>query len=716
MSQLVDSDNSLEDIPQDQLELARMSRTNKVNSDLYMQLLQRQQQTEIALATTTSNIEVIDPAILSESPISPNRPKLFMIASLAGLLGGIGCTFLLDYFDQTIRDVEGVREYLDLPVLATIPRIDLAHQAAAGSVNQLALTLAPKSPAVEAFRAYLQDEHGTIANLNAAWGTSYPSFDDIDTPPLMIRALIITKDADDRDVYTAFLPVKRLPGAPTTPLTYEFEKCRKDLYGEYFYDCHQAIKRGDPCYPTASSTSGGIMNEILINSHDDLNMMRRGVDMFGKHPSGGYGWGDSPYMYGLNRYFNKTLVALEYYGWAQQVIGDEFWGKFEVAPGTSTSRVFNAARRDTWHEYSWDRRMLLFYWAQKLVEMKIPPGGSPSDGFTEYTSPLVRPWAGFVAAVKRRVLRTHDVMTNVPIVQPRIAVIHPGVSIINAFPTDGCGSITNDVMDRLIAMQYHFGIVPEELVLNSPGDPDGYDSLDNYDVVILPYVQYFDDGFAAKLMNWVSNGGTLIALGPFGLYDKYGHAITDAATLAYPGATFTYPPPADFPLSWLWQSSGGSPPISGSYDSRSYGSGTVLLTLDGRALYRPGLGEWALTKVTTRPPGSDIVDPGGYSAAQQAFYDTLAAATQRRAWVTSGNVELVARQDSTGQGPLYISLLNWDYNSTLDTDLVVDGEYTNISDLSISGGFPALGTINSGQTTVPIRIGPGEGLMLRFEE
>ena len=153
VSQLVDSDNSLEDIPQDQLELARMSRTNKVNSDLYMQLLQRQQQTEIALATTTSNIEVIDPAILSESPISPNRPKLFMIASLAGLLGGIGCTFLLDYFDQTIRDVEGVREYLDLPVLATIPRIDLAHQAAAGSVNQLALTLAPKSPAVEAFRA-----------------------------------------------------------------------------------------------------------------------------------------------------------------------------------------------------------------------------------------------------------------------------------------------------------------------------------------------------------------------------------------------------------------------------------------------------------------------------------------------------------------------------------------------------------------------------------
>jgi tyrosine-protein kinase Etk/Wzc len=130
-----------------------MTRSNSVNSDLYMQLLQRQQETEIVRATTTSNVEIIDPAVLQKKPVRPNRPKAFLMATLIGLLTGIGCTFLLDYFDQTLRDIEGVREHLGLPVLATIPRIDLADESADLPSKQLALTLAPKSPAVEAFRS-----------------------------------------------------------------------------------------------------------------------------------------------------------------------------------------------------------------------------------------------------------------------------------------------------------------------------------------------------------------------------------------------------------------------------------------------------------------------------------------------------------------------------------------------------------------------------------
>ena len=276
--------------------------------------------------------------------------------------------------------------------------------------------------------------------------------------------------------------------------------------------------------------------------------------------------------------------------------------------------------------------------------------------------------------------------------------------------------LTEDIFDRLIAKQYHFDVVAEEYIVSDPCDPCvHHDSLDRYYVVILPYVQYFDDGFATKLLDWVSNGGTLIALGPFGLHDKLGFDIADAAALVYPGVTFSYTDP-DYPLSWIWQASGGNPPISGSYVIRSYGSGTTMMTLDGRALYRPAEGIRAGTKRTTRPPGSDIVDPGGYSAAQQAFYDTLAAATPRKAWVTSGNVEMVIRQDEQAQGPLYVSLLNWDYHNGVDPNVVVRGEYSNITDLSIRGGFPAPAAINEGLTTFPMKLGPGEGLMLKLEE
>jgi hypothetical protein len=569
-------------------------------------------------------------------------------------------------------------------------------------------------PAIAAFRNYVANKYNTIGELNTAWQQSppYASFDDIDPPDALISGFHPNVDERGHTVHFPYWPVKRLRA---TPLTYEFERCRKDLYAEYFEDCYEALKRGDPGRPVACSNSGGIMNESLINSLDDLRMPDTCVDLWGKHPSGGIGWDDSPYLYGLNHYFNKTLVSLEYYGYGFE----EFfpvYGPAILAQGATTESVYNAMRRDVWHEYSWDRRALLFYWPPKLVELRLPPGGNwLSDGIDPWTAPILQPWAGTIPAARRRLTSVNDILIDVPIINPKIGVLHAGVSIVNAYPTDSVREITADVFDRLIAMQYHFDIVAEEYIVNDPGDPTvHHDTLDRYEVLILPYVQYFDHGFASALLGWVGNGGTLIALGPFGLYDKHGFAISDAAALVYPGTTFSYTDP-DFPLSWIWTASGG-PVFTNGYRVDSYGNGTIMTTLDGRALYRPVVGIGAGTQRTARPPASDIVDPGGYSPAQQAFYGTLAAATARKAWVTSGNVEMVIRRDENGTGPLYVSLLNWDYRNALTTSVMIDGEYNPVTDLSIPGGFPVPATIHAGQTTLPMKLGPGEGLMLMLDE
>ena len=575
---------------------------------------------------------------------------------------------------------------------------------------------------VKAFRIYLKDKLGTIDKLNAAWRSSYESFDDIQPPKKLIRAFVVTKDDRDQDVYTLFLPNKRLPGASTTPLTYEFERFRKDSYSDYLADCYQAIKRGAPKHPLASSTSGGIMDEILVNSLDDLQMAERCVDMWGKHPSGGYGWDNSPYMYGLNRYFNKTLVAMEYYGWAQEVIGEDFWPTFKLAKGATPEAVYNAGRRDIWHEYSWDRRMLLFYWIQKMVE--IP------DGFQAGTSPLARPWAGLFSVVKHRLTSINDILINAPIIKPRIGVLHPGVSIINAYPTNSCSKITKDIFDRLISKQYHFGVVPEKFVIN------GRDSLDNYDVIILPYAQYFDNGFGEKLLEWVGNGGTLIAAGPFGLYDKYGFNIHAGAAKVFTDLQFAYPTPDEYKLSWQWQGRCKGEKLSDdSYLLKKHGKGTVLMTLDGRAFKRAGSvsaeahvgieidadikGKSSETQEDksqddrARPlklaPDKDL------SPCVKAFYTTLKSATKRKAWVTKGNVELIVRQKQSN-GPLYISLLNWDYNNALETEIVIRGEYSNAADLSIPGGFSIPSVVKDNLTKLPMVLGPGEGLMVKLQE
>ena len=572
--------------------------------------------------------------------------------------------------------------------------------------------------AIKAFRAYLKKKFRGIARLNRAWQSSYKGFGDIQPPEKLILAFIITKDRRGQDLYSPFLPNQRLRA---TPLTYEFERCRKDLYADYLADCYKAIKRGDPKHPLASSTSGSIMNEGLIRSIDDIQMAERCVDMWGKHPSGGNGWSDSPYQWGLNRYFNKTLVSLEYYGWGQQEIGEDFWPTFKLAGGATTEGVYNSGRRDVWHDLSWNRRMLLFYWTQKLVEMR--------SGVREANSPLVRLWAGLIPVVKRRTARINDILFDVPVIKPRIAVLHPGVSIINAYPTDSCMKVAEDVFDRLIARQHHFGVVPEQFIVN------GRDSLDNYDVVILPYVQYFDDGFGQKLLAWVRRGGTLVSAGPFGLHNKYGFDIKQGAAAVFTGIRFAYPTPQKYRLSWKWKASRGGKRLSESYLAKTYGRGSVLLALDGRAFIRSGslatghegleIGgevrgsatkaqeDQGATGRTVRPSGPET--DKGLSPALLAFYAAIDRATQRKAWVTRGNVEMVVRQKDPRK-PVYVSLLNWDYQTALETEVVVRGEYRNITDLSISGGFPISAAVRDGLTKFPITLGPGEGMMLKLQQ
>ncbi len=71
------------------------------------------------------NVNVIDPAIRPGSPVKP-RPKLNMaIAGALGLMVSLGIVFVMEYLDNTIKTPEQVTELLALPVLGTIPRIDV---------------------------------------------------------------------------------------------------------------------------------------------------------------------------------------------------------------------------------------------------------------------------------------------------------------------------------------------------------------------------------------------------------------------------------------------------------------------------------------------------------------------------------------------------------------------------------------------------------------
>lgn len=100
-----------------------LKREVDTNGTLYNNLLQRLEEVNVASAVNTSNISIIEPAIVPFSKYRP-RPKLNMIIGLfSGLLLGLGFAFLRDALDHSIKSPEELEHFTGLPVLGMIPRV-----------------------------------------------------------------------------------------------------------------------------------------------------------------------------------------------------------------------------------------------------------------------------------------------------------------------------------------------------------------------------------------------------------------------------------------------------------------------------------------------------------------------------------------------------------------------------------------------------------------
>jgi polysaccharide biosynthesis transport protein len=79
---------------------------------------------DVAAQGSDNNISVTDPAIPSQTAVSPRRLTTVITALLLSTLFGMGLALFLEYLDDTIRTTEEVENYLQLPALAAIPTID----------------------------------------------------------------------------------------------------------------------------------------------------------------------------------------------------------------------------------------------------------------------------------------------------------------------------------------------------------------------------------------------------------------------------------------------------------------------------------------------------------------------------------------------------------------------------------------------------------------
>lgn len=118
--------------PTRESELIELTRDHQTLLNLYTQLLAKKENARMAVNMERRQIgeqfRIIDPARLPERPFSPNRPQIYAMGLLGGLLLGFGLVGFLEYRDTSLRSEGDVLASLALPVLAMIPAMATAAE------------------------------------------------------------------------------------------------------------------------------------------------------------------------------------------------------------------------------------------------------------------------------------------------------------------------------------------------------------------------------------------------------------------------------------------------------------------------------------------------------------------------------------------------------------------------------------------------------------
>jgi capsular polysaccharide biosynthesis protein len=83
-------------------------------------------QKEIVKIMNVNNVSILAKATVGDHPvpIKPNPQLNVAIALVVGLMAGVGFAFLLEYFDNTIKNEQDIERILEIPVLGVISMIE----------------------------------------------------------------------------------------------------------------------------------------------------------------------------------------------------------------------------------------------------------------------------------------------------------------------------------------------------------------------------------------------------------------------------------------------------------------------------------------------------------------------------------------------------------------------------------------------------------------
>ena len=117
----------VDNVPRREQEFKELSRDYESTRELYGSLMKRYEEAQLAESMEQrqkgEQFKVLDPAIASLKPAAPNRLKFLFMAVVGSIGLAFGAVLMAEQLDTSFHDLDDLRSFSNVPVLASIPRI-----------------------------------------------------------------------------------------------------------------------------------------------------------------------------------------------------------------------------------------------------------------------------------------------------------------------------------------------------------------------------------------------------------------------------------------------------------------------------------------------------------------------------------------------------------------------------------------------------------------
>jgi tyrosine-protein kinase Etk/Wzc len=154
-----DLNKQINQLPEAQRGLLPFERDARVNTALYISLLNNAQELRVAEAGTIGNVRIIDYALRNDKPVAPRKLMVVGISAAVGLMLGVLAAFLAHFLRPAVQRSEQIEQATGLSTYVSVPlsaggagKLGRRGSGKQGASQLLALAN-PEDPAIESLRS-----------------------------------------------------------------------------------------------------------------------------------------------------------------------------------------------------------------------------------------------------------------------------------------------------------------------------------------------------------------------------------------------------------------------------------------------------------------------------------------------------------------------------------------------------------------------------------